>query len=177
MEFDVTVESPKGTRNKYGVDRRTGRLRLDRTLFTATQYPEDYGFIEDTLGEDADPLDALVLVREPTFPGCQIRCRAFGLFRMRDVKGPDPKILCVPTADPRLAYLADLSDLEPFHKLEIQHFFEIHQDLEPGKTIDTERGVWAGRAEAEAEVIQSRRRAAHAAADRGSRVTRPMTPG
>ncbi|GAA2593410.1 hypothetical protein GCM10010399_25020 [Dactylosporangium fulvum] len=117
MEFDVTVESPKGTRNKYEVDRRTGRLRLDRTLFTATQYPEYYGFIEHTLGEDTDPLDALVLVREPTFPGCQIRCRAFGMFRMLDTKGPDPKVLCVPIADPRLAYLVDLPDLERFHKL------------------------------------------------------------
>ncbi|GAB3843225.1 inorganic diphosphatase [Dactylosporangium cerinum] len=163
MEFDVTVESPKGTRNKYEVDRRTGRIRLDRTLFTSTQYPEDYGFVEDTLGEDGEPLDALVLVREPTFPGCQIRCRAFGMVRMRDVKGPDPKVLCVPTADPRLAYLVDLPDLEPFHKLEIEHFFEIYQDLEPGKTVDAERGVWADRAEAEAEVTRSRHRAVRAA--------------
>ena len=163
MEFDVTVESPKGTRNKYEVDRRTGRIRLDRTLFTATQYPEDYGFIEHTLGEDTDPLDALVLVREPTFPGCQIRCRAFGMFRVLDPKGPDPKVLCVPTADPRLAYLVDLPDLEAFHKLEIQHFFEIYQDLEPGKVIDAEHGVWADRAEAEAEVTRSRHRAVRAA--------------
>lgn len=158
----MTVESPKGTRNKYAMDRRTGRIRLDRTLFTATQYPEDYGFIEDTLGEDSDPLDALVLVREPTFPGCQIRCRAFGMFRMRDAKGPDPKVLCVPTADPRLTYLADLPDLDPFHRLEIQHFFEIYEDLEPGKAIDTEHGVWADRTQAEAEVARSRLRAARA---------------
>ncbi|MER7008522.1 inorganic diphosphatase [Dactylosporangium sp. NPDC000555] len=164
MEFDVTVESPKGTRNKYEVDRHTGRIRLERTLFTATQYPEDYGFIEHTLGEDTDPLDALVLVREPTFPGCQIRCRAFGMFRMRDARGPDPKVLCVPIADPRLTYLVDLPDLELFHKLEIQHFFEIYQDLEPGKTIDAEHGVWADRAEAEAEITRSRRRAVRVAA-------------
>ncbi|MFF5235547.1 inorganic diphosphatase [Dactylosporangium sp. NPDC000521] len=168
MEFDVTVESPKGTRNKYEMDRHTGRIRLDRTLFTATQYPEDYGFIEDTLGEDADPLDALVLTREATFPGCQIRCRAFGMFRMRDDKGPDPKVLCVPTADPRLTYLQDLPDLDPFHKLEIQHFFEIYEDLEPGKAIDAEHGIWADRAEAEAEVTRSRLRAA-----RNARTARP----
>src|SRR6185312_10136870 len=75
MEFDVTVEIPKGQRNKYEVDHETGRIRLDRTLFTATQYPADYGFIEGTLGDDGDPLDALVLLKEPTFPGCLIRCR------------------------------------------------------------------------------------------------------
>lgn len=167
MEFDVTVESPKGTRNKYELDRGTGRIRLDRTLFTSTQYPEDYGFIEDTIGEDTDPLDALILVREPTFPGCQIRCRAIGMFRMRDAKGPDAKVLCVPAADPRLAYLVDLPDLATFHKLEIQHFFEIYQALDPGKSIEAERGVWAGRAEARAEVARSRRRAA--------RVTLPGT--
>lgn len=159
MEFDVTIEIPKGTRNKYEMDRRTGRIRLDRTLFTATHYPADYGFIEETLGEDTDPLDALVLVREPTFPGCLIRCRALGMFRMRDAKGPDPKVLCVPTADPRLVQLVDLVDLEHFHKLEIQHFFEIYQDLEPGKSIDAERGMWADRVDAEAEITRSVQRA------------------
>jgi inorganic pyrophosphatase len=159
MEFDVTVEIPKGTRNKYEMDRRTDRIRLDRTLFTATQYPADYGFIEHTVGEDTDPLDALVLVQEPTFPGCLIRCRAIGMFRMRDEKGPDPKVLCVPTADPRLAYLGDVTDLERFYKLEIQHFFEVYKDLEPGKSVDVEHGIWAGRAEAEAEIRRSYERA------------------
>ena len=83
MEFDALIEIPRGSRNKYEVDHATGRIRLDRTLFTATQYPADYGFIENTLGEDGDPLDALVLVQEPTFPGCLIRCRAVGMFRWR----------------------------------------------------------------------------------------------
>ena len=160
MEFDVTVEIPRGTRNKYEMDAKTGRIRLDRTLFTATQYPADYGFIEHSLGEDTDPLDALVLVREPTFPGCLIRCRAIGMFRMRDEKGPDPKVICIPVADPRLAYLAKIDDLERFHKLEIQHFFEIYKDLEPGKSVDAERGVWADRGEAEAEIKNSLERAA-----------------
>jgi inorganic pyrophosphatase len=159
MDFDVTIEIPKGTRNKYVMDRETGRIRFDRTLFTATQYPADYGFLEDSLGEDTDPLDALVLVQEPTFPGCLIRCRAIGMFRMRDEKGPDPKVLCIPTADPRLAYLRDITDLERFHALEIQHFFEVYQDLEPGKSAGPEGGVWAGRAEAEAEIGRSQARA------------------
>ncbi|HET9519238.1 MAG TPA: inorganic diphosphatase [Actinoplanes sp.] len=159
MEFDVTVEIPKGTRNKYEMDAKTGRLRLDRTLFTATQYPADYGFIEHSLGEDADPLDALVLVREPTFPGCLIRCRAIGMFRMRDDKRPDLKIIGVPVADPRLAYLAEIDDLESYLKLEIQHFFEIYEDLEPAKSVDVAGGIWAGRAEAEAEIENSLQRA------------------
>ena len=158
MEFDVTVEIPKGTRNKYKMDHRTGRIRLDRTLFTSTQYPADFGFVERSLGEDDKPLEALVLVQEPTFPGCLVRCRAIGMFRMRDNTRPDPKVLCVPAADPRLAYLTDVTDLEHFHKLEIQHFFHIYQDLEPGKHIDAERGIWAGHAEAEMEVKQSQDR-------------------
>ncbi|MCC5697465.1 inorganic diphosphatase, partial [Klebsiella pneumoniae] len=81
MDFDVTIEIPKGNRNKYEVDHETGRIRLDRTLFTATQYPADYGFIENTLGEDGDPVDALVLVQEPTFPGGLITARAIGMVR------------------------------------------------------------------------------------------------
>jgi inorganic pyrophosphatase len=162
MDFDVTIEIPKGTRNKYEMDQRTGRIRLDRTLFTATQYPAaDYGFVEHNLGEDTDPLDALVLVREPTFPGCLIRCRAIGMFRMHDEKGLDPKVVCVPTADPRLAYLIDIADLEPFHKLEIQHFFEVYKELEPGESVDVEDGIWAGRTEADAEVRRSLERASY----------------
>ncbi|CAM5642751.1 Inorganic pyrophosphatase [Streptomyces tendae] len=87
MEFDVTIEIPKGSRNKYEVDHETGRIRLDRRLFTSTAYPTDYGFVENTLGEDGDPLDALVILDEPTFPGCLIRCRAIGMFRMTDEAG------------------------------------------------------------------------------------------
>ena len=84
MQFDVTIEIPKGTRNKYEVDHETGRIRLDRMLFTSTRYPHDYGFIEGTLGEDGDPLDALVMhPRQPdSFPGCLVTCRAIGMFRM-----------------------------------------------------------------------------------------------
>ena len=156
MEFDVTIEIPKGNRNKYEIDHETGRIRLDRTLFTATQYPADYGFVEQTLGEDGDPLDALVLVQEPTFPGCLIRSRAIGMFRMRDEKGGDDKVLCVPARDPRLAHLQDIGDIAKFDQLEIQHFFEVYKDLEPGASV--EGATWVGRAEAEAEIEESRRR-------------------
>jgi len=156
VEFDVTIEIPKGHRNKYEMDHETGRIRLDRTLFTATQYPADYGFIENTLGEDGDPLDALVLVQEPTFPGCLIRSRAIGMFRMTDEKGGDDKVLCVPAGDPRQEHIQDISDLPEFYRLEIQHFFEVYKDLEPGKSV--EGATWVGRTEAEAEIERSRRR-------------------
>jgi inorganic pyrophosphatase len=157
VDFDVTIEIPKGVRNKYEMDHKTGRIMLDRTLFTATQYPADYGFIEGTLGEDGDPLDALVLVEEPTFPGCLIHCRAIGMFRMRDEKGGDDKVLCVPNADPRLEHLRDIHHLAEFLKLEIEHFFRVYKDLEPGKSVEGAR--WVGRAEAEAEILKSRKRA------------------
>jgi inorganic pyrophosphatase len=161
LDFDVTVEIPKGQRNKYEMDHETGRIRLDRTLFTATQYPADYGFIEDTLGDDGDPLDALVLVQEPTFPGCLIHCRAIGMFRMRDEKGGDDKVLCVPANDPRQAHLRDIDNLNPFDLAEIQHFFEVYKELEPGKSV--EGATWVGRDAAEAEIVTSRERhrAAH----------------
>ena len=151
LEFDVTIEIPKGTRNKYVFDRVSGRIRLDRTLFTATQYPADYGFVDGTFGADVDALDALVLVQEPTFPGCVIRCRAIGMFRMRDEQGPTPKVLCVPVADVRRR-LDDLGDLDAFLRLEIQHFFVIYKALEPGKSVGLEEEPWAGRGVAEAEV-------------------------
>lgn len=153
MEFDVFIEIPKGSRNKYEVDHETGRIRLDRMLFTSTRYPDDYGFIEGTLGQDGDPLDALVLLEEPTFPGCIIRCRALGMFRMRDEAGPDDKVLCVPIADQRAAWRRELSDVSDFHRLEIQHFFEVYKDLEPGKSV--EGATWVGRLEAETEVTAS----------------------
>jgi len=157
MEFDVTVEIPRGSRNKYEVDHKTGRIRLDRMLFTATRYPADYGFIENTLGEDGDPLDALVLLDEPTFPGCVVKCRAIGMFKMRDEAGGDDKVMCIPSDDPRMAHLKDLGDIGDFHRLEIQHFFETYKDLEPGKSV--EGANWAGRAEAEQEIAASYERA------------------
>ncbi len=105
-------------------------------LFTSTRYPADYGFIEDTLADDGDPLDALVLLDEPTFPGCLIRCRAIGMFRMRDEMGSDDKVLCVPATDPRMAHLRDITDVPAFDQLEIQHFFEVYKALEPGKQVE-----------------------------------------
>jgi inorganic pyrophosphatase len=156
MEFDVLIEIPRGSRNKYEVDHESGRIRLDRRLFTSTQYPADYGFVLDTLGEDGDPLDALVLLEEPTFPGCLIRSRPIGMFRMTDEKGGDDKLICVPAGDPRQEHLRDLDDVPLFDRMEIEHFFKIYKELEPGKSV--EGAGWAGRAAAEAEVEASRQR-------------------
>src|ERR1700709_604636 len=157
MEFDVLIEIPKGQRNKYEVDHESGRIRLDRLLFPPTRYPADYGFIENTLGEDGDPLDALVLLEEPTFPGCLIMCRAIGMFRMTDEKGGDDKVLTVPATDPRMAHFQDIGDVSEFDRLEIQHFFETYKDLEPGKRV--EGAEWVGLKEAEAEIHASVERA------------------
>ena len=157
MNFDVTIEIPKGTRNKYEMDHVTGRIRLDRMLFTATRYPADYGFVDGTLGADGDPLDVLVLLDEPTFPGCLIHCRALGMFRMTDEKGGDDKVLAVPADDPRIV-ATELDDVPPHLLLEIRHFFETYKDLEPGKSV--EGATWVGRVEAEAEIETSRRRLA-----------------
>jgi inorganic pyrophosphatase len=154
--FDVVVEIPKGERNKYEVDHKTGKIRLDRMLFTSTAYPADYGFIDDTLGLDGDPLDALVILQQPTFPGCIIECRAIGMFRMTDEAGGDDKVLCVPSQDPRLEHLRDIKHVSEFDRLEIQHFFEVYKDLEPGKSV--EGANWVGRTEAEAEIRASFKR-------------------
>jgi inorganic pyrophosphatase len=158
VEFDVIVEIPKGQRNKYEMDHKAGKIRLDRLLFTSTRYPADYGFIEGTLAPDDDPLDALVLLDEPTFPGCLIRCRAIGMFRMRDEKGGDDKVLCVPATDPRMAHLTDIGDVSEFDLLEIQHFFEVYKELEPGKLV--EAANWVGRTAADAEIESCRARLA-----------------
>ncbi|MBT2384713.1 inorganic diphosphatase [Streptomyces sp. ISL-11] len=158
MDFDVVVEIPQGSRNKYEMDHERGRIRLDRLLFTSTRYPADYGYIEGTLGADGEPLDALVLAGEPTFPGVVIRCRAIGMYRMRDEQGADDKVLCVPSSDPRHEHLRDLRHVPEYDRLEIQHFFEVYKELEPGKSVDDDAG-WADRTAAETEIAASRERA------------------
>ena len=155
--FDVTIEIPRGMKNKYEMDHSTGRIRLDRTLFTSTQYPYDYGFIEQTLGDDGDPLDAMVIVPEPTFPGCLIRCRAVAMFRMSDENGGDDKVLCVPVNDSRSNYLDNIDDVPEHMLLEIEHFFTVYKDLEPGKSV--EGATWVSREAAEAEIRHSQQRA------------------
>ena len=133
----VVVEIPGGSRNKYEMDHETGLVYLDRMLFTATRYPADYGFIDGTIGEDGDPLDALVFLGEPTFPGCRIVVRPIGVFGMRDEKGQDDKILCVPLHDPAWSYAENLEDLRPTMRNEVEHFFAVYKELE-GKEVQTQ---------------------------------------
>ncbi|MER7003227.1 inorganic diphosphatase [Dactylosporangium sp. NPDC000555] len=156
MNVDMVVEIPAGSRNKYEMDQEQGRIRLDRTLFTATAYPADYGYIPGTLAEDGDPIDAMVLLDAPTFPGCGVRVRPIGVFWMHDEQGPDAKLLCVPAADPRWQAIGELADLPEYQLREIGHFFEIYKDLEPGKQTDV-RG-WRDRTEAEAELRAAQHR-------------------
>lgn len=153
MQFDVTIEIPKGQRNKYEVDHETGRVRLDRYLCTPMAYPTDYGFIEDTLGDDGDPLDALVLLPQPVFPGVLVAARPVGMFRMVDEHGGDDKVLCVPAGDPRWDHVQDIGDVPAFELDAIKHFFVHYKDLEPGKFVKA--ADWVDRAEAEAEVQRS----------------------
>lgn len=172
MEFDVTIEIPAGTRNKYEIDHETGRIRLDRLLFTAMSYPSDYGYIEDTLGEDGDPLDALVLLDEPAFPGCVVRVRAIGVFKMIDEAGGDDKILCVPAVDPRQEHVTDIKDVSDFTLKEVQHFFETYKALEPGKSVE-EGSHWVGVDEADQVVEDALQRAK----DNGITTARWAMPG
>jgi len=152
--FDVIIEIPRGSRNKYEMDQGTGRIRLDRMLFTATQYPCDYGFVPGSLAEDGDPLDAMVLADEPIFPGVLVRVRTVGVFWMRDECGADAKLLTVPAGDGRFDGIGELADTPRHLCDEIEHFFGVYKDLEPGKTGDA-RG-WQDRAAAERVLARAR---------------------
>jgi inorganic pyrophosphatase len=151
--IDVVVEIPRGSRNKYEMDHDTGRIRLDRRLFTATVYPADYGFVPDTLAEDGDPLDVLVLLEDPTFPGCWINVRPVGVLWMTDDKGPDAKIICVEPHEPKYADVHDLTDVQPQLLEEIKHFFDVYKMLEPGRFATT--GDFEGRDAAWQEIHSS----------------------
>jgi inorganic pyrophosphatase len=153
----VFVEIPGGSRNKYEWDDELGGIVLDRRIFTSVSYPSDYGYIEGTLAEDGDPLDALVLVSDPTFPGCRIRVRPVGVFHMSDEKGPDEKIICVPLKDPTWGRLSDIHDIPPELRNEIEHFYQVYKDLERHKT---ETRGFGNRAEAEDFIAAARARLA-----------------
>jgi inorganic pyrophosphatase len=157
MDVEVIVETPQGSRNKYKVDKKSGRIRLDRMLFTSTVYPLDYGEIPGTLAEDGDPLDMLIWLDEPTFPGCLVTVRPVAVFWLSDESGPDAKLLGVAANDVRKSRIKDLADV-PGHLLnEIGHFFDIYKELEPGKGTDV-RG-WMDRAEAERLIKEAKSRA------------------
>lgn len=155
MSVPVMIEIPKGCRNKYEYDKEKKVIKFDRMLFSAMHYPSDYGFIPSTLAEDGDPLDALVLVWEATFPGCLIEAKPVGLFKMWDEKGPDQKILCVPVYDPLWNHIEKLKDVPPHLLKEIAHFFAVYKELEEKKV-----GVegWEGRSSAVKIIKEARAR-------------------
>jgi inorganic pyrophosphatase len=130
----AVIEIPRGSRNKYELDKASGYYRLDRVLYSAVHYPGDYGFIPRTLHEDGDPLDIIVVLDEPTFTGCQIDARPVGVLKMLDRGEPDDKILAVSVADPLHGEWFDLPDLPTHYLNEVEHFFQIYKDLE-GKRI------------------------------------------
>ncbi len=159
LAVDVVIEVPRGSRNKYEFDHDRHVMHLDRRLFSATVYPADYGFVPETLAEDGDPLDALVLLEEPVFPGCWVSARPIGIFWMEDEKGPDAKIICVPLGDPRYDQVRDLGDMPSHLRSEIHHFFDVYKALEPGKSTSTTG--FEGREAALGEIAASRARLLH----------------
>jgi inorganic pyrophosphatase len=169
---EVVIEVPRGSRNKYEFDHERHVLHLDRRLFSATVYPADYGFVPETLAEDGDPLDALVLLEEPVFPGCWVSTRPIGIFWMEDEKGPDAKIICVPLGDPRFDQVRDLGDMPTHLRSEIHHFFDVYKALEPGKSTST-TGV-EGREAALGEIAASRARLLHRQQTAAQPVSEPV---
>jgi inorganic pyrophosphatase len=148
----AVVEIPAGSRNKYEIDKESGLFKLDRVLYSAVHYPGDYGLIPQTLHQDGDPLDVLVVIKEPTFTGCLIDVRPVGVMWMLDRGEPDDKILAVPVSDPLHGDVHDLADL-PKHLLkEIVHFFSVYKDLE-GKRVEVKG--WGSAAEAKKIVVDS----------------------
>lgn len=134
---EVVVEVPKGSRNKYEMDHESGRIKLNRVLYSSVHYPADYGYIDGTLAEDGDEVDILVLIEEPTFSGCLIDARPIGMLQMRDEKGPDNKVLGVPIDDPRWRHMNDIHEVPPHLLNEIENFFLTYKRLE-AKVVTSE---------------------------------------
>jgi inorganic pyrophosphatase len=139
------VEIPKGSRNKYEYDEALGGIKLDRFLFTSVVYPADYGFISGTAGENGDHLNAVVLVGQPTFPGCVIEVRAVAVLRLTDDDGRNDKIVCVPCEDPNWDEVRDVEDIPALQRTEIEHFFSMYKQPE-GKTVEIQGFEDAARA-------------------------------
>jgi len=143
--IETIIEIPKGSRNKYEMDHERHVIKFDRALHSAVHYPADYGFIPDTLALDGDPLDVLVLLGQPTFPGCVIDVKPIAVLKMSDDKGQDEKIFCVPVDDPHFNHMESIDDVTPHLVKEITHFFATYKELENKKvTIDG----WGDREEA-----------------------------
>lgn len=150
--INVIVEIPKGSQNKYEYDKKHNMVKLDRVLFSPFHYPGDYGLVPQTLADDGDPLDAMVLVTAATYPGILIEARPIGVLRMRDEGEPDDKIICTSTNDPRYLHTADICDVEEHYRAEIAHFFQVYKDLE-GKKVEI--AGWGSAREAKEAVLDS----------------------
>ncbi len=151
-ELNVIIEIPQLSRVKYELDKDTGLIKFDRVLYSPMHYPANYGFVPQTLWEDGDPLDVLVLGHEPLIPGCLIAARPIGMLEMVDGGEGDAKILAVPSADPRFKNTKDLEDLEPHLLDEIRHFFQVYKDLQKK---EVKVGDWRGRKDAVAATERS----------------------
>jgi inorganic pyrophosphatase len=147
------VEIPKGSRNKYIWDEQLGGIKLDRFLFSSVMYPTDYGFIPGTRSPKGTPLDAMVCVSEPTFPGCVIPVRVIAVLRTKDEAGQDDKMLCVPHQDPNWSHMEQLDDLPDQLRAEIEHFFSIYKAPE-GKEVEVQG--WENREAAERLLADAR---------------------
>lgn len=152
-EFDAVVEIPRGSRNKYEIDHETGRVYLDRVLYTGFVFPADYGYFENSLGEDGDPLDVLVLLDYPLFPGVGVKVRPVGVLNMSDEAGGDDKVIAVQSTDPRWTHIQDVNDIPEYTRKEIEHFFEHYKDLEPNKWVKVDG--WGSAADAEKLIVEA----------------------
>ena len=156
LDLTCVVEIPKGSRNKYEYDPLLGGIKLDRFISASVVYPTDYGYVPGTLALDGDPLDVLVCVSEPTFPGCIVPAKVVGLFKMADEKGDDDHVLCVPRSDPGWNVFEDVDDLPTQLRAEITHFFTVYKDLDHDRHSEVKG--WAGRDAAIETIEQARQR-------------------
>ncbi|MBU1015400.1 inorganic diphosphatase [Patescibacteria group bacterium] len=158
MIVEAFIEIPKGSRNKYEVDEKTGEIKLDRVLYSSVYWPVEYGFIKGTKGEDGDPLDIMIFSSSPTFPGCVVEAEVIGYLEMEDESGVDHKVLAVPTAkiDPRLGHIKDIGDVPEFWKTELKEFTEVYKRLEPEKWVKVRD--FRSKKEAEELVEEARKR-------------------
>lgn len=152
--LNCTVEIPKGSRNKYEWDPELGAIKLDRFVSASVVYPTDYGFVPQTIAPDGDPLDVLMCVSEPTFPGCVVPSKVVGLFKMADEKGPDDHVVCVPVNDPGWNFINDCDELPALLRAEISHFFDVYKDLDADR--HSEVWGWGDRAEGLAAIRSCR---------------------
>lgn len=153
MEIKIFVEIPKGSRQKYELNEETGKIELDRTIYGPVSFPFEYGHIEHTLADDGDPLDALIITNEATFPGCVVKTKIIGMLIMEDEGGIDNKIIAVPTSkiNPYYADINDVSQLSEYQRQSIKEFFEIYKRMEPNKWVKVREFVGSEKAEQEVE--------------------------